>query len=124
MSSESPKSKNLPAVDVEDVVLVQVVVVEGDRQAERGHLVGPTAYDGKVREQPPREVCVDAPLVEVGQRGVLLDPRPHIVDRLERPELGHPEVDQLGSVRGQLPWSRAASRARRTQLSRSPPAVS
>ena len=45
-----------PAVDVEDVVLVQVVVVERERQAERRDLLGPPAYDGEVGAQAVGDV--------------------------------------------------------------------
>ena len=44
------------AVDVEDVVLVQVVVVERERQPEGRDLLGPPAYDGQVGAQAVGDV--------------------------------------------------------------------
>jgi hypothetical protein len=82
---------------------VEVVVVEGHRQPEGGHLLGPSAYDGKVGPQPVGDLRGQRAWVVAGQPGVLLDARGQVVDRLLGPELGHSQRDQLAMVRHQRP---------------------
>ena len=86
----------------EHVVLVQVAVVERERQPEGEHLVGPPLDVGQHTAQCGRGVVVEAAAVTRWQGGVLLDPGRHVRRRLSRAEPGAARPLQVVDVPHQL----------------------